>query len=98
MQKLTSHFGRSLLTTTALTLTAAGAASAGTITEGTLPAPIDFSNSSNGFVTPDGTTTVNGSTGFFFPGEFFDNSDWFTFNNLGSGTFSLSANGEGFNS
>jgi len=92
-----SKLRRSLLATTALTV-ASGTAVASTITEGTVPAPVDFANSPNGFLLPNGTTQVIGLTGF--ANESFDNSDWFTFQNLGTGTFTLSGFGdaETFNS
>jgi MYXO-CTERM domain-containing protein len=68
---------KGLLATTCLTIASSSVASAATITEGTSPAPIDFPNTSNGFLLPVGTTSVIG----LLAGEG-DPADWFQFQSL----------------
>jgi hypothetical protein len=74
-------FAKGLLATTCLTVAAGSTAIAGTITEGTGPAPADFSNVANGFQLPVGTTQVFGS----LTGEGVDPADWFEFTGLTPG-------------
>jgi hypothetical protein len=87
-RKLIGKFARTLLATTCLTVGGA-AAHAGTIayTEGTAPAPADFSNTFAGAnLLPAGnpTTTVTGSVNGG------DTLDFFELTGLGTGTFTVS--------
>lgn len=83
------RLARTLLATTCLTCATGGVAFSSSITEGTSPAPSDFSNVTPGFALPVGTTNVNGSIS---PTD----TDFFEFTGLvGGGTFSLTATATG---
>ena len=94
-RKSIGKFARTLLATTCLTV-AGGAAQAGTIiyTEGTAPAPADFSNTFPAATVLTaaaipGTTTVNGNISGGDPFDFFE------LTGLGAGTFTVTASTSG---